>query len=431
MIRIVCDDRDKPIKLDFGNFPDRDSVRDVLNRLRGDDSNPASAPGAKARAMPRSKPQPRANRLTAAQLQWRQKILGYPEVQRLHAGLVVQSGAVTDEEFFEGMKYKFKPNGDRRNNGANASSSSHEAVGKVKGIPSHAFNAPKSAEIPKDKKKKEGLEPDNWPEDGIPVPAQRHRIFLLIPVAARAYADLIGKKSMPEKKFWDTLKESSLVNKLSTDLRFRRNATATKADAVFAEYFSSNQMETRNEDKEREKNLDKSLDIRRFDDHRSSHVLEGHPAFGDAPKITNTPGISQPASSHLRIMREVNRHGRMIMDDSTFKKREGWRKSAAERKGVFLDDLAEKEQPKFATLSETTVQKAAAQFQSKITNEKKNINAAPVGNDNDTMKDAALMRDIETVENSMIHWTHNPNPTLHTRSNGGAVLLKLLGQMRP
>ncbi len=363
MIRLVCSDRDAPIKLDFGkNFADRDAVRDVLNRLHGHDPKPPIGvrPDAAGAGKSTSKaPAPVAVPISTAERKRREKLLGYPEVMRLHARLVQQTGAITDQQFWDGIKYKFKANGDRKTNVPDGGDEEFARVGTDKGIPSDAFSGPGPAA------QSEGIEPKSWP-DGIPTPAQRHRIFLLLPVVARAYRSLVPQKKT-EKGFWDALSKSSMATKLSKELRFRRSAaTSTEADAVFAKFHASERVLAAKEAQAREAALDPTLDMRRFDDHRAPHVLEGHAAVGDAPRLITRPGRRElPSSTHLRIMREVNRHGQIIVDGTSTKGRntvaESWHKDPQE-KGTPLEDLAEHVQPKFAQLSSEAVKKATPVF---------------------------------------------------------------------
>ena len=97
MIRLVCSDRDAPIKLNFGkNFSNRDSVRVVLNRLHGHDTNTAT--GVRAGALGTGKhlkpPASPVAPVSVAEHKRRENLLDYPEVMRLHARLVQQTGVV-------------------------------------------------------------------------------------------------------------------------------------------------------------------------------------------------------------------------------------------------------------------------------------------------------------------------------------------------
>ena len=416
MIRLVCSDRDAPIKLNFGkNFSDRDSVRDVLNRLHGHDTNTAAGvrAGALGTGKPSKPPAAPVAPVSAAEHKRREKLLGYPEVMRLHARLVQQTGAVTNQQFWDGIKFRFKANGERKTGSRDGGDEELAGVGVEKGVPSDAFSKPGPGA------QSEGIEPKSWP-DGVPTPAQRHRIFLLLPVVARAYRVLVPRKKT-EKDFWNTLSKSSMATKLDKERRFRHNANASsEADAVFAKFISSETVLAEKEAKAREEALDPTLDMRRFDDHRAPHVLEGHAAVGDAPRLIGRPmSRSLPISSNLRIMREVNRHGQIIVDGTSASGMNAvatsWHKDP-EEKGTPLEDLVEPAQPKFASLSSEAVKKATPVFHP----DGSNIQRGPIS-ESDVAEFAACFNS----------WHCNTSSFIQPLPGSGEVLQSLMQLMKP
>eukprot|EP00171_Calliarthron_tuberculosum_P001754 IDg1754t1 len=313
-IQLVCSDRDGPIRLDFGkNFADRDAVRDVLNRLHAQDppsSSRAATGGGAAGGRGAAPPQPRGDRR--------------PVLEGHQVPLQAERRAARG----------------RRGGGRARDRGRHR---RAQGRAHARVQQPGGGEDVC------GLEPKNW-AGGVPSPAQRHRIFMLLPVAARAHAALVPKK-LAGAAFWSTLAKSTMARKLSKELRLKRNAgTATEADAVFAEFHAGERAAAARDSNAQEAALCRELAMHRFDDHRSAHVLEGHGATGDAPRSATRAGAGRaggnlPASSHLRIMREVNRHGRLIVDSSSKRMR-----------------TAAGEQQRFATLSADALQKATPVF---------------------------------------------------------------------
>lgn len=400
MIKLVCSDRDAAIRLDFAkNFIDRDAVRDVLHRLH-------------AQEPPRQlKPPPPANvaPLSKEDIRRRAKLLEHAEVRRLHNHLVNRNHALSDEKFWAGIKYKYKPNGERRGAARDDDDDDYGAT-LPRGIPTNAFEPP-GEDI-------SGLEPPNWTK-GVPSPAQRHRIFLVLPVAARAYKGLVPGK-MEEKSFWATLAKSSMARKISKDIRLKRSAaTATQADAVFAEFHAGEQAAVAREAAARANALHAQLDLARFDDHRSAHVLEGHGATGDAPRYATRASRNQPMSTNLRIMREVNRHGQLIVDStcetpkSIVNAAPSWRPDDDAR-GTPLEDLMEIEQPRFAALSADAVQKAT-----------------PVFNADEAGGRGVASSDVQMFVDYLEGWQADMSALKHPIASSGSTLVSLLTQMRP
>lgn len=419
MIRLTCSDRETPVKLDFAkNWSDRDAFRDMLVHLQGGGGAQASQGhgGTRGTSNDGNRNQTAAvvKPMSKEERQKREKMLKYPDVRKLHLRLVLQTNALTDEEFWGAIKYKFKANGERRAN-VSIEQADDEVKGKGahKGVSSAAFAAPSHSSQIQD------IDPKTW-SDGIPTPSQRHRIFLLLPEAARAYNALVPSR-IKEKEFWRTLLDSSMGKKLSKELRFRRNqATANKADQLFAHFQASESTTAKREAKEREKGLHPSLDFRRFDDHRSPHVLEGHATYGDAPRQVSRPGDRDlPSSTHLNIMRDVNRHARLIVDD-TFNSKNA--NSVAPRwedpseKGIVLEDLVEPEEQRFAELSSDAVQKATPVFQGDGT-----------GNSSNSISSA----DVSSFTSMLQNWRVDSANSLGTIKGNGIILATLLDKMQP
>eukprot|EP00178_Gracilaria_changii_P007842 TRINITY_DN2443_c0_g1_i1.p2 TRINITY_DN2443_c0_g1~~TRINITY_DN2443_c0_g1_i1.p2 ORF type:complete len:414 (+),score=73.06 TRINITY_DN2443_c0_g1_i1:2165-3406(+) len=293
MIRLTCSDRPNKITLDFGtSFTDRDAVRDVLNRLQ---SAPALAPPVMQ--------QPPKRPLSEKQKAWRTSLLKKKEVRLMHQRLVL-TGAVAEETFWKGMKFRYTPKGELKN--PNEPLDNADAINET-GVPSDAFTATNSC--------------DDLKWDTVPSPAQRHQIFLAHPAVKRAF--LHKKASFDDEKMWALFTASSMAPR-SARLRTKRDSVrAGEADAFFAPYQAK---EAERAIKDREKsiqNLHPALAINRFDDHRTEHVDDPHP-----PKRARV-------SDALRLMQMVNNHGGMIVG-------EGWRDN---NERPLEDLLAEPENP--------------------------------------------------------------------------------------
>ncbi|KAI0563183.1 TFIIH subunit Tfb1/GTF2H1 [Gracilaria domingensis] len=298
MIRLTCSDRPTKITLDFGaSFTDRDAVRDVLNRLQ---SAPAFAPPVVQ--------QPPKKPLSDKQKLWRTSLLRKKEVRQMHQRLVL-TRAVTEETFWKGMKFRYTPKGELKN--PNEPLEHADALNDA-GVPSDAFTATNSC--------------DDLKWDTIPSPAQRHQIFLAHPALKRAF--LHKNVGFDDEKMWAMFAASSMAPR-SARLRSKSDSVrAGAADAFFAP-FQAREAERAMKDRDKSvHNLDATLAIDRFDDHRTEHIQDPHP-----PKRARV-------SDALRLMRMVNTHGAMIVGD-------GW-KDSDERP---LEDLVDEPEKSFAPLA--------------------------------------------------------------------------------
>lgn len=298
MIRLTSSDRPKKITLDFDSrFTDRDAIRDVLNRLQ---SAPTTAP-APVQLHPKEK-------LPAKQREWRAKLLGRKEVRQMHKRLVLTK-AVSENSFWEGMRYRYTPKGDARSSneiGEDVEVQTHT------GVPSHAFTASPSC--------------DDLRWDSVPNSAQRHQIFLAYPAVKCAFIE--RKAALDDENMWALFAASSMAPR-ATKLRSKRDTMrAGEADAFFAPY-QAKEGEVLNRQKEESvRKLDTALALDRFDDHRTSHIDDPHPS--KRLRVTET----------MRLMQMVNSHGGMIVGD-------GWKETDKRP----LESLFETAEPNFAPLT--------------------------------------------------------------------------------
>jgi TFIIH p62 subunit, N-terminal domain len=322
MIRIQSNDRATPIMLDFGTgFGDRDAIRDVLNRRL----TPAGA----ANATVGSDPIPEPALVAPAQpsIDWsalpieerkkRELLLRKKEIRALHMRLVV-SGIVDDDKFWRGMKCKYKDNGQRR--GASVADEGDDEDGAVSigtdhGVPSAAFDSSVERAAAGD----HGAV--KWAGD-MPSVAERHRVFMEHPAVSLAFrAKVLDARPgalMSEAAFWAVYKQSSMAQKHIKGTK-RAAAVATEADAMFAEFHASVQQALEAEEKQRAAAVDGSLNLSRFDDHRTRHVTDGHAAGGEAPRGTKRRAAggkvnAAEESRGLALMRQLNRHGAMVVE---------------------------------------------------------------------------------------------------------------------
>ena len=439
MIRLVCSDREGAIKLDFGQkFKERDAIRDVLNRLQSGNTAPLSVGGNPTLSTKPEAQQSAANvappvkLISAEERKWRDRLLVRKEVLKLHRKLV-RAGAVSDDTFWSGMRYKYKPNGELRpaasrtgeeeceETGGVANSSTAKRTGERRGIPSDAFttSGPDGA-----------LDISSWPNT-IPTPAERHRAFMAFPAVRSAYTALIPG-SMSEEKFWEYFRDSSMASKYMKNKSSRRSmATATAADTVFAEFqaMESNQLEE--ERRSRAANLDKQIDLDKFDDHRSIHVLEGHGDTGDAPRpLKRQRAGALAGSSNLDIMRQVNRHGQLIVDNTAMNasgrrkelQTQSWQPEE-EDKGRPLEDLITDEEPRFAKLAVTTDMARPRAISKSAESGAK----APKGQaENEVLGEQAM-----NFASNLTAWKLNTSRLLRTIPSASTTTAELMAGMRP
>ncbi|CAN8062492.1 unnamed protein product [Agarophyton chilense] len=298
MIRLTCSDRPNKITLDFASsFTDRDAVRDVLNRLQ---SVPTFAPPVVQ--------QPPKKPLSEKHRAWRTALLRKKNVRHMHQRLVL-TRAVSEEIFWKGMKFRYNPKGELKN--PNEPVDHTDALNDA-GVPSDAFTATNTC--------------DDLKWDTVPSPAQRHHIFFAHPAVKRAF--LHKQLSFDDQKMWALFAASSMAPR-SARLRTKSDSVrAGEADAFFAP-FQAKEPERAVQDREKSvQNLDTTLAIDRFDDHRSEHVQDPHPSK------------RARVSDSLRLMRLVNTHGGMIVG-------EGW-KNTNERP---LEDLLDEPENPLAPIA--------------------------------------------------------------------------------
>lgn len=322
MIRIHSADRATPVMLDFGSaFGDRDAIRDVLNRRL----TPAGAAGG-AGAAARASQAPGASlapppvidwsSLTPEERKWRQLLMKRREVASLHRNLVA-SQIVDEDKFWKGMKCKFKPNGQRGGPTA-AEIEKLGEVGASKGVPSAAFVS--SVDSSGD-----GIE---WRGE-VPSSAERHRIFMEFPAVSLAYrAKVLDARPgvrMTEASFWKVYKTSSMAQRHIKGTK-RAAAVATEADAMFAEFTARESKAMQAAEHELATQVDSSINIDRFDDHRQPHVLDARSdALLQPPKQRRGRGNSVGESRGLDLMRKLNTHGSMVLDGLARQSRFAWR----------------------------------------------------------------------------------------------------------
>lgn len=249
---------------------------------------------------------------------------------------LVRTGAVSEEQFWNAMKYRYKNNGERRGGRGEVEEEGDAAKGR--GVPSDAFATGMTAVV----------DVDRW-EGEIPTAAQRHLVFMAHPAVAAAL-DAKVPKEMSEAKVWQLFRESSMGRigrggrKTVGRLSKLETAVAAEADAVFAG-FQAREGELVARDMERRvEDLAREIDMDRFDDHRGAHVTEGHVDAGDAPRAMKQRR-GMPATGGLRLMQMVNRHGTLVVDEGSGA---GWAGDSV--KGRPLEDLEVGEGVAFAKI---------------------------------------------------------------------------------
>lgn len=291
MIRLTCSDRSAPITFDFAkDFTSRDAIRDILNRLK---SNVAKTPTT-ASAVSDSVALP-AKPVSPEERRWRSKLLSFKDVRRLHQRVVL-SGATTDDQFWNALKYRFKANGERR--ASQAEVDEVDEVNLQNGVPSNAFPAEQRTVIDTSK----------W--GAIPTPAQRHQVFMEHAYMKQALDSLTPE--MTEERVWELFQISSMALRRGR-LSKRDTAMTAEADAVFAPFQAGGREASENEKLKRIEGLATGLAMDRFDDHRMQHVLEGHGGGWDAPRVATR--VKGNVTEGLRFVRMVNRHGGLILEE--------------------------------------------------------------------------------------------------------------------
>lgn len=335
-MRLTCNDRASKVTFDFGrNFTERDAVRDVLNKLQSQGAAATTRPSGSPSSTPSTAAQtPKPSvAISAEERTRRQILLGKKEVRRLHATLV-RSGAVSDETFWNAMKFRYKANGERRvgrfgggaTGGGEGEEEEDEGVRResVRGVPSDAYEEGR-------------IDTSRW-ENGIPNAAQRHLVFMQEGAVEHAYERWVGE--MGESKFWEYFIRSSMAKRKNGMSKVETARTA-EADAVFVPFQAREEEMEREEMERRVRMLDREIDMDRFDDHRTAHVTDGRGGAGEGVgwgRKRKVMGMTE----NLRLMKRVNRHGSLIV------RGEGWKEKG--EKGRPLEDLVEEEDIEFASL---------------------------------------------------------------------------------
>lgn len=406
MIRLTCNDRDAKITLDFGKqFTDRDAIRDVLNRLQSAGTNAAptnnTAPNASQQTVPAQKPAPPPppppKQISPEEQAWRQKLIARKEVRRLHSKLV-RGGGVPDDMFWTGMKYRYKPSGEPRK----AEQAEDDIEETQRGVPSDAFTSGANC----------AMDSTTW-EGAVPTPTQRHLVFMEHPAVARALTAKVPAE-MSEETFWEHFLSSSMATRKRRGYAGRLSKTdavrTAEADAVFAAFQAYERETSEREELARAKGLAMAIDMDRFDDHRTAHVMEGHVVGGDAPREMKKRKLGGlPASGSLGLMRQLNRHGSLIVDD-TMEKKGPWLPDD-EDKGRPLVDLLGEQKREFAKLDvSVSVTQGAADGKRSV--------GGVIGN-------------VDEFVNAAAGWRPNVERFGSTITGSSVTLNNLLASMRP
>lgn len=364
MLRLMVSDREDKPTLDFGkSFSDRDAIRDMLNRLQA----PVTAPQAKQVLASSSGGGPLVpvKQLSNEERERRVVLLQRKEVFRLHK-LVVGSGAVTDEDFWTAMRYRYKDNGEPRarsgltidedddpgsadmettRNGTNGDECAHNAAAivaaaKRKGVPSDAFVAVGGGA---DGSGGFGTEVDisTW-TSVIPTSAQRHMVFMGKPAVSRAYRETVGKGNMDEERFWTLFGASSWGKRRASRMTKTDTARTAEADAIFAPFESAERRLAGNEAAKRARLLARELDLAHRDDHRGPHVRDARDGESASMPSMESSRSGMEASSGLRLVRLVNRHGAMVLDEGGVGT---WTTDGVDKARPLEDLLEEQEKP--------------------------------------------------------------------------------------
>lgn len=425
MIRLTCSDRDNKITLDFGkDFTDRDAIRDVLNRLqaRGTSALAASSQAGTNGSSnggsngERGSPQinntraaPPAAPVSAEERARRSKLMQRKEVLKLHAKLV-RGGVVTDEQFWHAMNYRYNAKGDKRARGtaADLDEDDEEAERQTKqGVPSDAFTSGTNC----------ANDTSTW-KTTVPTSAQRHLVFMEQPAVSRALAVKVPKE-MTEEKFWEIFLQSSLAGRRRGSgpggrLSKSETVATAEADAMFAPFQAAESEVEKRETAARVKGLARTLDLGRFDDHRTAHVLEGHVVGGDAPRsMKRQRGGGMPVSTELKLLQMVNRHGTLIVDEGA-KDGPNWTEEE-ERKGRPLEDLEVDEEASFAKLGVTGLSQAVGGAVKSVA----------------AMEDDTAETVARAVGREMEMWNIDVRRMQYSVPGSANVLASLLATMRP
>lgn len=303
------------------NFTEREAVREVILKMmaRGKQVLAKQNASGNGKSGPKAQPTPA---LSPQEREWRGKLMGKRDVLRLRRRLV-DTGAISDETFWNGMKYRYKPNCELRANGKEVEGE-NPIEAKDLGVPANVFSVRKG--IP--------VNVSDWGK--IPTPAQQHVAILEHPSVARARKALV--KQIGEERFWEMFRWSSMAQHKT--LSRAETSQMAEADNLFAPYLAREREMEQQERELRVKGLYKGLDLGHSDDHRSVHVLDGHTMGGEARPAKRSRG---PDTTALRLLKTVNRHASLIVEEGNVA---NWRDEANSARP--LEDLEDQEEPEYA-----------------------------------------------------------------------------------
>lgn len=317
MIRLSYADRSDRVTLDFGTrFTDRDAIRDVLNRLQssgGSNAIPNANSSKPAQSAQPTKP------VSPEEFARRAKLMAHKEVRKLHVQLV-GGNVVSDEDFWAAMRWRYKDNGEPRGRSGLEGTddadegNSIEMTGE-RGVPSDAFAVEDGAAGQASGLGAPGDATAKWTSN-VPTPAQRHLVFMEKPAVARAYKEKVKGGNMDDKQFWMLFVSSSLAGRRIGRMTKSDTARTAEADAMFAPFEAAEKRLGEKEAAEQARKLAHELDLDHADDHRGVHVQDTHREdSGVSRGIKRGRDTAADASSGLRLMRLVNRHGKLVMDE--------------------------------------------------------------------------------------------------------------------
>lgn len=317
MIRLAYADRSDRVTLDFGaRFSDRDAIRDVLNRLQSNGT--AAITTTPANESQQTQPTPKTKPVSREEFARRAKLMAHKDVRKLHAQLV-GGNVVSDDDFWAAMRWRYKDNGEPRGRGGldldeGEDNQDIEMTGE-RGVPSDAFVAEDGGPG-----QDSGFSPstkatDKWTSN-MPTPAQRHIVFMEKPAVARAFNEKVKKGTMGEAQFWTLFIASSLAGRRIGRMTKSDITRTAEADAMFAPFEAAEKRFAPHEAAERARSLAHELDLEHADDHRGVHIQDSHRTEGDAPRgVKRGRDAAAEGSSGLRLMRLVNRHGELVLNE--------------------------------------------------------------------------------------------------------------------
>lgn len=413
MMKIDAADFPKGLKLDFRKeFADRDAVRDVLNqKLNTKDPRADGALNGNGAAKSDKDGTDAVNKiqqqvtLPKEERERRLAIFKNKEVRDLHLKLV-HSGLISEEKFWDAMRWRYDQRGQKRKLWGD------EEVGEVSG------RKGMSSALGADAVDVDENDPStNGSTKKIKMNmAKKHEIFVEFPAVERAFKALVPKK-LSEVKFWENFFTSSMFRKDQASIGIN------KADELFAPFEAQEAALFDKEIHERGRALDPELNIDRFDDHRLPHVLGGQ---GENQQTLNIPG-AQPSlhvpSSNLLLMRRVNRHGTLVVNQSAEETHgntehhslEAWHEDEQQKQHP-LPDLEKDEAGNFAPLT--------------IKNQKVFFEAQAAKDPEETAEAASLTPQVRSLAEMTLQWVPDLERWTKPCDVSAATLNSILASMR-